>query len=83
MVASAVVKPLMTEWRIPYLDAPCDGTFQPGREAAVRTFMYQALQHAGQKREGGVPFDSKQVPLCHNPEVQWRKKFGIEEIVCG
>jgi len=51
MVTSAVVKPWMTEWRIPYLDAPCDGTFQPGREAAIRTFMYQAHQHAGQKRE--------------------------------
>jgi len=53
MVTSAIVKPLMTEWRIPYLDAPCDGTFQPGREAAIRTFMYQAHQHAIQKREGG------------------------------
>jgi predicted nucleotide-binding protein (sugar kinase/HSP70/actin superfamily) len=52
MVTSAVVKPWMTEWRIPYLDAPCDGTTQPGREAAIRTFMYQAHQHAGRKREG-------------------------------
>jgi predicted nucleotide-binding protein (sugar kinase/HSP70/actin superfamily) len=55
MVTSAIVKPLMTEWRIPYLDAPCDGTFQPGREAAIRTFMYQAYQHAKQKREGESP----------------------------
>ena len=55
MVTSAIVKPLMTEWRIPYLDAPCDGTFQPGREAAIRTFMYQAHQHAQKKREGEYP----------------------------
>lgn len=52
MATSAIVKPLMTEWRIPYLDAPCDGTIQPGREAAIRTFMYRAHQHAAQKREG-------------------------------
>ena len=55
MVTSAIVKPRMTEWRIPYLDAPCDGTFQPGREAAIRTFMYQAHQHAQKKREGEYP----------------------------
>jgi predicted nucleotide-binding protein (sugar kinase/HSP70/actin superfamily) len=44
-VTSAVVKPLMTEMKVPYLDAPYDGTFQPGREAAIRTFMYQAQKH--------------------------------------
>jgi predicted nucleotide-binding protein (sugar kinase/HSP70/actin superfamily) len=55
MVTSAIVKPWMTERRIPYLDAPCDGTFQPGREAAIRTFMYQAHQHAVQKREKRCP----------------------------
>ena len=42
---SAVVRPLMNEWRFPYLDAPYDGSSQPGREAAIRTFMYQAQQH--------------------------------------
>ena len=50
-VTSAVVKPLMTEMKVPYLDAPYDGTFQPGREAAIRTFMYQAQQHL--ERQGG------------------------------
>jgi predicted nucleotide-binding protein (sugar kinase/HSP70/actin superfamily) len=44
-VTSAVVKPLMSERKVPYLDAPYDGSFQPGREAAIRTFMYQAQQH--------------------------------------
>jgi hypothetical protein len=42
---SAVVRPLMNELRIPYLDTPYDGSFQPGREAAIRAFMYQAHQH--------------------------------------
>ena len=42
---SAVVKPLMSELGIPYLDAPYDSSIQPGREAAIRTFMYQAEQH--------------------------------------
>jgi predicted nucleotide-binding protein (sugar kinase/HSP70/actin superfamily) len=42
---SAVVRPLMNEWRFPFLDAPYDGGSQPGREAAIRTFMYQAQQH--------------------------------------
>jgi len=42
---SAVVKPLMSELGTPYLDAPYDSGIQPGREAAIRTFMYQAEQH--------------------------------------
>jgi len=42
---SAVVKPFMSRLGIPYLDAPYDSGIQPGREAAVRTFMYQAEQH--------------------------------------
>jgi hypothetical protein len=42
---SAVVKPAMSELGIPYLDAPYDSSIQPGREAAIRTFMYQAEQH--------------------------------------
>ena len=42
---SAIVRPLMNKLRIPYLDTPYDSSFQPGREAAIRTFMYQAYQH--------------------------------------
>ena len=45
MTTSAVVKPLMSKWGVPYLDVPCDSNIQPGREAAIRTFMYQAYQH--------------------------------------
>jgi predicted nucleotide-binding protein (sugar kinase/HSP70/actin superfamily) len=46
-ITSSVVKPIMNRKKIPYLDAPYDGTYQPGREAAIRTFMYQAYQHLG------------------------------------
>jgi predicted nucleotide-binding protein (sugar kinase/HSP70/actin superfamily) len=49
---SAVVRPLMHEWRFPYLDAPYDGNCQPNREAAIRTFMYQAEQHLAQHGRG-------------------------------
>lgn len=45
---SAIIRPALTELGIPYLDYPCDGSFQPGREAALRTFMYQASQHSMQ-----------------------------------
>jgi len=45
MTTSAIVKPLMAEQGLPYLDAPYDVSIQPGREAAIRTFMYQAAEH--------------------------------------
>jgi predicted nucleotide-binding protein (sugar kinase/HSP70/actin superfamily) len=45
MATSAVVKPFLRRLKIPYLDVPCDSTIQPGREATIRTFMYQAYQH--------------------------------------
>ncbi len=47
---SAIVKPLMNKRGIPYLDTPYDSSSQPGRETAIRTFMYQAHQHF--KRHG-------------------------------
>ena len=47
---SAIIRPLMNRLRIPYLDTPYDSSSQPGREAAIRTFMYQAEQHL--KRNG-------------------------------
>jgi len=51
-ITSAVIKPIVSRQRLPYLDTPCDGTFQPGREAAVRTFMYQAHQHKKRNSSG-------------------------------
>ncbi|MBW1794785.1 MAG: CoA activase [Deltaproteobacteria bacterium] len=44
-LTSSIAKPLMAGLNIPYIDVSYDGSFQPGREAALRTFMYQAYQH--------------------------------------
>ncbi|MFH1124664.1 MAG: CoA activase [Pseudomonadota bacterium] len=44
-ITSSIVRPIMNRMKVPYLDTPCDGTYQPGRETAIRTFMYQAEQH--------------------------------------
>jgi predicted nucleotide-binding protein (sugar kinase/HSP70/actin superfamily) len=44
-LTASIAKPLMARLNIPYIDISCDGSFQPGREAALRTFMYQAYQH--------------------------------------
>jgi len=54
-VCAAILKPLLHEMKIPYIDAPYDGAIQPNRETALRTFVYQARQHfesrlAGRKR---------------------------------
>ncbi len=52
-ITSAVIRPIMADMKVPYLDAPYDSSVQPGREAAIRTFMYQAFQHFKRK---GRPF---------------------------
>ena len=44
-LTSSIAKPLMARLNVPYIDVSYDGSFQPGREAALRTFMYQACQH--------------------------------------
>ncbi len=49
-ITSSIIRPIMNQKKVPYLDTPYDGSFQPGREAAIRTFMYQAQQHF--KRHG-------------------------------
>ncbi len=57
-MASAVLKPLLNDMKIPYLDAPYDGAIQPNRDVALRTFMYQAQQHRDARisgRNGGTP----------------------------
>jgi predicted nucleotide-binding protein (sugar kinase/HSP70/actin superfamily) len=56
LTTSAIVKPVVEKLKIPFLDAPCDSSIQPGRETAIRTFMYQARQHLkrnGKKRSNG------------------------------
>ncbi len=49
-ITSAIIKPIITKTNVPYIDAPYDGSYQPGREAAIRTFMYQAQQHFERNR---------------------------------
>jgi predicted nucleotide-binding protein (sugar kinase/HSP70/actin superfamily) len=49
-ITSSIIRPILNKLRVPYLDTPYDGSYQPGREAAIRTFMYQAYQHF--KRNG-------------------------------
>jgi len=44
-LTASIAKPLMAKLSVPYIDVSYDGSFQPGREAALRTFMYQASQH--------------------------------------
>jgi predicted nucleotide-binding protein (sugar kinase/HSP70/actin superfamily) len=51
-ICSAVLKPLLHDMGIPYLDTPYDGTIQPNREVALRTFMYQAQQHLASRSAG-------------------------------
>lgn len=54
MTTSAIVKPVMNRMRVPYLDTPYDGSFQPGRETALRTFMHQATQHFQRHGRKGI-----------------------------
>jgi predicted nucleotide-binding protein (sugar kinase/HSP70/actin superfamily) len=49
-ITSSIAKPIMEKLGLPYLDTPYDSSFQPGREMAIRTFMYQA--HQNFKRNG-------------------------------
>jgi predicted nucleotide-binding protein (sugar kinase/HSP70/actin superfamily) len=56
-VTSAVIGPVMNSLGVPYLDIPYDSSIQPSREAAIRTFMYQAHQHMernGRKGHNGI-----------------------------
>ncbi|MFN2342091.1 MAG: CoA activase [Desulfonatronovibrio sp.] len=48
-ICSAILKPMLLEKKIPYLDAPYDGSIQPNRDIAIRTFMYQAKQRQNKK----------------------------------
>jgi predicted nucleotide-binding protein (sugar kinase/HSP70/actin superfamily) len=54
MTTSAIVKPVLNRMRVPYLDTPYDGSFQPGRETALRTFMHQVTQHFHRHGRKGI-----------------------------
>lgn len=51
-ITSSIVKPFMNNLRVPYVDSVYDGSFQPVREATLRTFMYQAYQHFERNSKG-------------------------------
>ena len=44
-ITSAILRSILKSRKIPYLDASYDGTIQPNREIAIKTFMFQASQH--------------------------------------
>ena len=44
-ITSAIIKSRIHKLKMPFLDTPYDTTSQPGREAAIRTFMFQASRH--------------------------------------
>jgi predicted nucleotide-binding protein (sugar kinase/HSP70/actin superfamily) len=52
-ITSSIAKPLMQRLGVPYLDAPYDSSSQPGREGALRTFMFQAKRHFSRSRKAG------------------------------
>ena len=54
MTTSAIVKPVLNRKRVPYLNTPYDGSFQPGSETAIRTFMHQASQHFQRHGRKGI-----------------------------
>ncbi|MDP6180577.1 MAG: hypothetical protein QGG48_11865, partial [Desulfatiglandales bacterium] len=56
IITSAIVNPIINRAKVPYLDTPYDGTYQPGREASIRTFMYQAQRHF--ERNGRVDLEN-------------------------
>lgn len=53
-ITSAILKPILLEKRMPYLDATYDGSIQPNREIALRTFMYQAQQRQQARQGNGL-----------------------------
>jgi predicted nucleotide-binding protein (sugar kinase/HSP70/actin superfamily) len=60
-ITSAVLRPVMNRSGIPYLDTPYDSGIQPGRETAIRTFMYQARQHMMRRGRRKRHIDNKMI----------------------
>ncbi len=44
-ITSAILKPLLRKKHFPYLDLSYDGTNQPNRDIAIKTFIFQAMQY--------------------------------------
>lgn len=51
-ITSSIIKPIMNRMKVPYLDTPYDGSYQPGRDACIRTFMFQAQHHFNKHGRG-------------------------------
>jgi len=51
---SAMVKTLVSERGVPYLNAPNDSSVQPGRESAIKPFVYQVHQHYRSRGRRGM-----------------------------
>ncbi len=49
-ICSAILKPVLAKYNIPYLDMAYDGSIQPNRALALKTFMYQAQQYRNRAR---------------------------------
>ncbi len=49
-ICSAILKPVLARYNIPYLDMAYDGSIQPNRTLALKTFMYQAQQYRSRTR---------------------------------
>lgn len=50
-ISSAILKPILQRLKIPFIDLAYDGSVQPGRDMAIRTFIYQAQQHQKQRQK--------------------------------
>jgi predicted nucleotide-binding protein (sugar kinase/HSP70/actin superfamily) len=71
-MSSAILRPILEQLQMPYVDSVYDGTVQPNREAAIRAFMYQATEHQearlAQRERGRAPW-----PAAVNTEpTSWR-----------
>ena len=51
---SVMVKSLVSELGVPYLNAPNNSSVQPGRESAIEPFAYQVHQHYKRRRRRGM-----------------------------
>ena len=53
-MTTAVLGPLLSKRRVPYLEVPCDGTHRASRETQVRTFVWQAAQRREHAASAGA-----------------------------
>ena len=71
-MSSAILRPILEQLQIPYVDSVYDGTVQPNREAAIRTFMYQATEHQearlAQRESGRAP----RLTAVNTEPTKWR-----------